>query len=85
MRFVSYTLRTDESAKTNAVSIVKGAAKSVFITFSGTALGDMTKSTSLYSFQEANSQSTNWPVYRLSDMMTLKAEAMARLAGFGLP
>ena len=31
MRFVSYTLRTDESAKTNAVSIVKGAAKSVFI------------------------------------------------------
>ena len=85
MRFVSYTLRTDESAKTNAVSIVKGAAKSVFITFSGTALGDMTKSTSLYSMQEANSQSTNWPVYRLSDMMTLKAEAMARLAGFGLP
>ena len=85
MRFVSYTLRTDESAKTNAVSIVKGAAKSVFITFSGTALGDMTKSTSLYSFQEANSQSTNWPVYRLSDVMTLKAEAMARLAGFGLP
>ena len=85
MRFVSYTLRTDESAKTNAVSIVKGAAKSVFITFSGTALGDMTKSTGLYSFQEANSQSTNWPVYRLSDMMTLKAEAMARLAGFGLP
>lgn len=85
MRFVSYTLRTDESAKTNAVSIVKGAAKSVFITFSGTALGDITKSTGLYSFQEANSQSTNWPVYRLSDMMTLKAEAMARLAGFGLP
>ena len=85
MRFVSYALRTDESAKTNAVSIVKGAAKSVFITFSGTALGDMTKSTGLYSFQEANSQSTNWPVYRLSDMMTLKAEAMARLAGFGLP
>lgn len=85
MRFVSYTLRTDESAKTNAVSIVKGAAKSVFITFSGTALGDMTKSTGLYSVQEANSQSTNWPVYRLSDMMTLKAEAMARLAGFGLP
>lgn len=85
MRFVSYTLRTDESAKTNAVSIVKGAAKSVFITFSGTALGDMTKSTSLYSMQEASSQSTNWPVYRLSDMMTLKAEAMARLAGFGLP
>ena len=85
MRFVSYTLRTDESAKTNAVSIVKGAAKSVFITFSGTALGEMTKSTGLYSFQEANSQSTNWPVYRLSDMMTLKAEAMARLAGFGLP
>ena len=79
MRFVSYTLRTDESAKTNAVSIVKGAAKSVFITFSGTALGDITKSTGLYSFQEANSQSTNWPVYRLSDMMTLKAEAMARL------
>lgn len=85
MRFVSYTLRTDESAKTNAVSIVKGAAKSVFITFSGTALGDMTKSTGSYSFQEASSQSTNWPVYRLSDMMTLKAEAMARLAGFGLP
>ena len=85
MRFVSYALRTDESAKTNAVSIVKGAAKSVFITFSGTALGDITKSTGLYSFQEANSQSTNWPVYRLSDMMTLKAEAMARLAGFGLP
>jgi hypothetical protein bacD2_14755 len=85
MRFVSYTLRTDESAKTNAVSIVKGAAKSVFITFSGTALGDITKSTGSYSFQEANSQSTNWPVYRLSDMMTLKAEAMARLAGFGLP
>lgn len=85
MRFVSYTLRTDESAKTNAVSIVKGAAKSVFITFSGTALGDITKSTGLYSFQQASSQSTNWPVYRLSDMMTLKAEAMARLAGFGLP
>ena len=85
MRFVSYTLRTDESAKTNAVSIVKGAAKSVFIMFSGTALGDMTKSTGSYSFQEASSQSTNWPVYRLSDMMTLKAEAMARLAGFGLP
>ena len=85
MRFVSYTLRNDESAKTNAVSIVKGAAKSVFITFSGTALGDITKSTGLYSFQEANSQSTNWPVYRLSDMMTLKAEAMARLGGFGLP
>ena len=85
MRFVSYTLRNDESAKTNAVSIVKGAAKSVFITFSGTALGDITKSTGSYSMQEASSQSTNWPVYRLSDMMTLKAEAMARLAGFGLP
>ena len=85
MRFVSYTLRTDESAKTNAVSIVKGAAKSVFITFSGTALGDITKSAGSYSFQQASSQSTNWPVYRLSDMMTLKAEAMARLAGFGLP
>ena len=85
MRFVSYTLRTDESAKTNAVSIVKGAAKNVFITFSGTALGDITKSTGSYSFQQASSQSTNWPVYRLSDMMTLKAEAMARLAGFGLP
>ena len=85
MRFVSYTLRTDESAKTNAVSIVKGAAKSVFITFSGTALGDITKSTGSYSMQEASSQSTNWPVYRLSDMMTLKAEAMARLGGFGLP
>lgn len=85
MRFVSYTLRNDESAKTNAVSIVKGAAKSVFITFSGTALGDITKSTGSYSMQEANSQSTNWPVYRLSDMMTLKAEAMARLGGFGLP
>lgn len=85
MRFVSYTLRTDESAKTNAVSIVKGAARRVFITFSGTALGDITKSTGSYSFQEASSQSTNWPVYRLSDMMTLKAEAMARLAGFGLP
>ena len=79
MRFVSYTLRTDESAKTNAVSIVKGAAKSVFITFSGTAFGDITKSTGSYSFQQASSQSTNWPVYRLSDMMTLKAEAMARL------
>lgn len=85
MRFVSYTLRNDESAKTNAVSIVKGAAKSVFITFSGTALGDITKSTGSYSMQEASSQSTNWPVYRLSDMMTLKAEAMARLGGFGLP
>lgn len=85
MRFVSYTLRNDESAKTNAVSIVKGAAKSVFITFSGTALGDITKSTGTYSMQEASSQSTNWPVYRLSDMMTLKAEAMARLGGFGLP
>ena len=85
MRFVSYALRTDESAKTNAVSIVKGAAKSVFITFSGTALGDITKSTGSYSMQEASSQSTNWPVYRLSDMMTLKAEAMARLGGFGLP
>lgn len=85
MRFVSYTLRNDESAKTNAVSIVKGAAKSVFITFSGTALGDITKSTGSYSMQEASSQSTNWPVYRLSDMMTLKAEAMARLDGFGLP
>ena len=85
MRFVSYTLRTDESAKTNAVSIVKGAAKNVFITFSGTAPGDITKSTGSYSFQQASSQSTNWPVYRLSDMMTLKAEAMARLAGFGLP
>lgn len=85
MRFVSYTLRTDESAKTNAVSIVKGAAKNVFITFSGTASGDITKSTGSYSFQQASSQSTNWPVYRLSDMMTLKAEAMARLAGFGLP
>lgn len=85
MRFVSYALRTDESAKTNAVSIVKGAAKNVFINFSGTALGDITKSTGSYSMQEASSQSTNWPVYRLSDMMTLKAEAMARLAGFGLP
>lgn len=85
MRFVSYTLRNDESAKTNAVSIVKGAAKSVFIIFSGTALGDITKSTGSYSMQEASSQSTNWPVYRLSDMMTLKAEAMARLGGFGLP
>ena len=85
MRFVSYALRNDESAKTNAVSIVKGAAKSVFINFSGTALGDITKSTGTYSMQEASSQSTNWPVYRLSDMMTLKAEAMARLAGFGLP
>lgn len=85
MRFVSYTLRNDESAKTNAVSIVKGAAKNVFITFSGTALGDITKSTGSYSMQEASSQSTNWPVYRLSDMMTLKAEAMARLGGFGLP
>ena len=85
MRFVSYTLRNDESAKTNAVSIMKGAAKSVFITFSGTALGDITKSTGSYSMQEASSQSTNWPVYRLSDMMTLKAEAMARLGGFGLP
>ena len=85
MRFVSYTLRNDESAKTNAVSIVKGAAKSVFITFSGTALGDITKSTGSYSMQEASSQSTNWLVYRLSDMMTLKAEAMARLGGFGLP
>ena len=85
MRFVSYTLRNDESAKTNAVSIVKGAAKNVFITFSGTALGDITKSTGSYPMQEASSQSTNWPVYRLSDMMTLKAEAMARLGGFGLP
>ena len=85
MRFVSYTLRNDESAKTNAVSIVKGAAKNVFITFSGTALGDITKSTGSYSMQEASSQSTNWLVYRLSDMMTLKAEAMARLGGFGLP
>lgn len=85
MRFVSYTLRNDESAKTNAVSIVKGAAKNVFITFSGTAFGDITKSTGSYSMQEASSQSTNWPVYRLSDMMTLKAEAMARLGGFGLP
>jgi len=74
MRFVSYTLRNDESAKTNAVSIVKGAAKN-----------DITKSTGSYSMQEASSQSTNWPVYRLSDMMTLKAEAMARLGGFGLP
>jgi hypothetical protein bacD2_07418 len=80
LRFASYALRTDESAKTNAVSIVKGAAKSVFINFSGTAIGDITKSTGVYTLQAANSQSTNWPVYRLSDMMTLKAEAMARLS-----
>ena len=80
LRFASYSLRTDESAKTNAVSIIKGAAKTVFITFSGNAIGDITKSTGNYDLQESNSQSTNWPVYRLSDMMTLKAEAIARLS-----
>lgn len=80
LRFASYSLRTDESAKTNAVSIIKGAAKTVFISFSGNAIGDITKSTGNYDFQESSSQSSNWPVYRLSDMMTLKAEAIARLS-----
>lgn len=79
LRYFSYGMHL-ASGRSETVPIVKGYAMSAIAMFPE-GNQDVTKAGSYtYASQSANSQSYNWPIYRLSDMMTIKAEAMARLS-----
>ncbi|MGN0086195.1 MAG: RagB/SusD family nutrient uptake outer membrane protein [Alloprevotella sp.] len=70
------TIRYTANTNTSAFPIVKNVA--TYVTFEN--LEDMTEGAT-YQFRSSDSQNANWPVYRLSDLMLIKAEAIARLAG----
>lgn len=74
------TLGTSLSSST---PIIKGAARDVSV-FDPK---DIPHSSVSYELRPTASQDANWPIYRLSDIMTIKAEAISRLldARIGYP
>ncbi|RRD80567.1 RagB/SusD family nutrient uptake outer membrane protein [Alloprevotella sp. OH1205_COT-284] len=74
LRFLSYGKYTPGSIS-NVTPIIKGVATSISaLNPANVMLGYMEDS-----YRAANSQNGNWPLYRLADMMMIKAEAIARL------
>ena len=63
-----------EEEKKNSTPIIKGVA----MTTTGIDVTN-TRAKVSHSKRLASSQSANWPVYRLTDIMTIRAEALARL------
>ena len=64
-----------EKGNSTVYPYVKNIAEQVTIT----NVRDMSEGAS-YSYRSASSQNANWPIYRLSDLMLIKAEAIARTA-----
>lgn len=77
MRFLSYGLYDlGSSTFSNTTPIIKGVTKGMI----SADRKDMLKGTSsLYVFRNHNAMDASWPIYRLADIMLMKAEAIARL------
>lgn len=75
LRFLSYAFKQEGAS--NTYSIIKGVATDV----AASDATDMSKGyNSVFSaFRNHNNQTASWPVYRLADIMLIKAEAIARL------
>lgn len=74
LRMVSYGLLEDNS-KSSTTPIIKGAVSLVSnINPLNTREGSIS-----YNKRNNSSQNAHWPVYRLTDVMTIQAEALARL------
>lgn len=80
-RFASYVL-TEEESRSSVYPIIKGvASSSLIMTANNVPKG------SVYSLRTNGNIDASWQVYRLSDIIMMKAEAIARLssAPFSLP
>lgn len=74
IRLLETTLFT--SLTQNTYPIVKNVLSSLTIS----NMEDMTEGASSTSLRSSGTNSANWPVYRLTDMMLIRAEALARQA-----
>lgn len=72
-RFLSYGLYV-AGTRSVSVPVIKGVASSVTI-FDGTDVANGSR----YEYYSSNSNKSSWQIYRLADIMLIKAEAIARL------
>lgn len=76
LRYLSYAFKA-EGVSSNTYSVIKSVATDI----AAEDATDMSKgyASVLTSFRTHNNQTASWPVYRLADIMAIKAEAIARL------